>query len=79
MEAWARAELAGELLMGARLAVPDAFRGPDGVALFEPATPASPTAGTVPQVGGGMPACRTLPPPAPRAAIVPSAGRGRNA
>ena len=31
------AELAGELLMGARLAVSDAFRGPDGVALFGPA------------------------------------------
>jgi uncharacterized protein (TIGR03086 family) len=34
------AELAGELLMGARLAVSDAFRGPDGVALFGPATQA---------------------------------------
>ena len=33
-------ELAGELLTGARLAVSDAFRGPDGVALFGPATQA---------------------------------------
>jgi uncharacterized protein (TIGR03086 family) len=33
-------ELAGELLAGARLAVSDAFRGPDGVALFGPATQA---------------------------------------
>jgi len=34
------AELAGGLLMGARLAVSDAFRGPDGAALFGPATQA---------------------------------------
>jgi uncharacterized protein (TIGR03086 family) len=33
-------ELAAELLTGARLAVADGFRGPDGVALFGPATQA---------------------------------------
>jgi uncharacterized protein (TIGR03086 family) len=33
-------ELAAELLTGARLAVTDAYRGPDGVALFGPATQA---------------------------------------
>ena len=33
-------ELAAELLAGARLAVTDAYRGPDGGALFEPGTPA---------------------------------------
>jgi uncharacterized protein (TIGR03086 family) len=31
-------ELAAELLTGARFAVTDAYRGPDGVALFGPAT-----------------------------------------
>jgi len=33
-------ELAAELLTGARLAVSDVYRGPDGVALFGPATQA---------------------------------------
>jgi uncharacterized protein (TIGR03086 family) len=33
-------ELATELLAGARLAITDAYRGPDGVALFGPATQA---------------------------------------
>ena len=66
--------LAAELLASARTVITDAFRGPDGAALFGPARPPAPAAGAARPAGGLPRPARVTGGPGLRSSAMPDTG-----